>query len=209
MKTVRVEIHDFWHIGSGRGQGVGVDAEVVRTSGGLPYLPGRTLKGLLRDATRSGEVLRRLPAGTTEALFGTDLVDLTDEESLSAQQEYQRFQTQPGVIRISGAYLGSTPAERRQWEAWSSSGQGTSDLARHFYRKLSTTALQEGVAKHKSLRTIEVVVPLTLHAWLQGPAERDDWVRSIQSVFPLVSGLGSGRARGFGSCTLSLEESRP
>lgn len=39
-----------WHVGAGHGIPGGADAVVRRDEGGLPYVPGTTLTGLLRDA---------------------------------------------------------------------------------------------------------------------------------------------------------------
>ena len=52
MSTIKYEIEFFsnWHCGSGLAAGADVDALVIKDNNGLPYVPGRTLKGLLRDA---------------------------------------------------------------------------------------------------------------------------------------------------------------
>ena len=50
MTRLRFEIQSFWHAGSGRGDGAVADATVLRSRAGLPILPGRTVKGLLREA---------------------------------------------------------------------------------------------------------------------------------------------------------------
>ena len=39
-----------WHCGSGLAAGADVDALVIKDSDGLPYIPGKTMKGLLREA---------------------------------------------------------------------------------------------------------------------------------------------------------------
>lgn len=39
-----------WHVGAGHGEPGGVDATIRRDHDGLPYVPGTTLTGLLRDA---------------------------------------------------------------------------------------------------------------------------------------------------------------
>ena len=52
MRTIKYEIEFFsnWHCGSGLAAGADVDALVIKDNNGLPYVPGRTLKGLLREA---------------------------------------------------------------------------------------------------------------------------------------------------------------
>ena len=45
-----IEFFSLWHCGSGLAAGADVDERVIRDKDGLPYVPGRTVKGLLRDA---------------------------------------------------------------------------------------------------------------------------------------------------------------
>ena len=44
-----ITFYDFWHLGSGTSAGVTLDSLVVKDSEGLPYVPGKTLKGLVRE----------------------------------------------------------------------------------------------------------------------------------------------------------------
>ena len=39
-----------WHVGSGAGIPGSVDRQVLRDEEGFPYVPGKTLTGILRDA---------------------------------------------------------------------------------------------------------------------------------------------------------------
>lgn len=52
MKTrlLRIEFQSDWHIGTGAGIPGSVDRQVLRDPQGLPYVPGKTLTGILRDA---------------------------------------------------------------------------------------------------------------------------------------------------------------
>ena len=47
---LKIDIQSYWHPSTGRGQGSDVDALAHRDKDGIPCLPGRTIKGLLRDA---------------------------------------------------------------------------------------------------------------------------------------------------------------
>ncbi|MEJ2682664.1 MAG: RAMP superfamily CRISPR-associated protein [Gammaproteobacteria bacterium] len=49
-QLLKITFLDYWHAGGSHGQGFHTQATVARDHDGLPYLPGRTLKGLLRDA---------------------------------------------------------------------------------------------------------------------------------------------------------------
>ena len=47
--TLELDLSSYWHIGSGKGADAVADAVVLKDEAGLPVVPGRTLKGLLRD----------------------------------------------------------------------------------------------------------------------------------------------------------------
>lgn len=51
-KTIRYTIEFFsdWHCGSGLASGAEADSVVIKDRSGLPYVPGKTLKGLVREA---------------------------------------------------------------------------------------------------------------------------------------------------------------
>ncbi|HEC1757999.1 TPA: CRISPR-associated protein [Campylobacter lari] len=54
----KITFLDFWHLSSGLSGGAKFDESVVKDSQGLPYVPGKTIKGLLRDLIKDEEVLR-------------------------------------------------------------------------------------------------------------------------------------------------------
>jgi len=45
----KVEFLDYWHIGSGVSGGSRVDSTVLKDENNLPFIPGKTIKGLLRE----------------------------------------------------------------------------------------------------------------------------------------------------------------
>ena len=50
--TINYELKffDYWHVSSGLSGGAALDSYVVKDSAGLPYVPGKTIKGLVREA---------------------------------------------------------------------------------------------------------------------------------------------------------------
>ena len=46
----RIRFYTYWHCGSGLSGGSSTDALVARDDDGLPFVPGRTFKGHLREA---------------------------------------------------------------------------------------------------------------------------------------------------------------
>ena len=68
---------------------------------------------------------------------------------------------------------------------------------------------ESGSALNKSLRSMEVIVPLVLQAEvsvLPGCSPKTDWPQLLQKALPLMRGLGSQRNRGLGQVTVTLED---
>jgi len=159
---------------------------------GLPRLPGRTLKGLLRDAVYRAEQWGwpNIPSGSTEALFGP----------LGRDGQ----PTQPGLLRVSDATL------PEKIVAYLATDDGK-PLVSGLYREHFSTAInvRTGVAAGRSLRGMQVVIPLVLEALvteIPGVAAVPDWQTRLATVFPLVAAVGAQRARGFGRAHLRWKE---
>jgi CRISPR/Cas system CMR subunit Cmr4 (Cas7 group RAMP superfamily) len=61
MNTIayQIDFFSYWHASSGLAGGAYADLLVNKTREGLPYIPGRTLKGLLRELRRPLIILIR------------------------------------------------------------------------------------------------------------------------------------------------------
>ena len=206
-KQLTVEIHSYWHAGTGRTSGSHVDSLVEKNNSGLPLLNGKHIKGLLRDAVARAadwgwfdEQVQGLPvsAKALEAwLFGTrNASDNSDDSS--------RFDTTAGVVFVSNAEL--PEADRLIL-----SQKESSELKTGLFRHVFSTAIDEetGTAKDHSLRGAEVVIPLTLHSEITfngdekaAPAVFEILTQSLS----LIDHVGGMRNRGFGRATLSLDE---
>jgi len=191
--VLKLDIQSYWHPGTGRGSAFHLDAVTHTGAGGLPRLPGRALKGLLRDALQRAESWGwpNLPAGSTEALFGTK----ADNERSSS----------PGLLRVSDATL---PPEIAAYLATDPEGQ---NLVPGLYREHFSTAIdpESGVATGRSLRGMRVVVPLTLQARISEVANvpvTADWRARLTVILPLIGAVGAHRSRGFGRVRLYWSE---
>ena len=210
QKVLEIDFRHFWHSGTGSSSGTHLDAVTAKDSKGLPFLPGKHIKGLLRHAWHRAETWGwvdelPLPAGPAEnwetLLFG------------SRDLPGGRFKTLPGMLFVDDAVL--TDAEQ-QWL------QAQPELKPHLYQELYSTALDEqGSAVNQSLRGIEVVVPVRLHAQVSlefsatEPSHRAQqnnllatptiW-QTMDQVLSLVDQLGASRSRGLGEACLSLHE---
>jgi hypothetical protein len=169
--TLHIEVATYWHAGTGRGVSLQVDSLVRRDRRGLPILPGRTVKGLLRDAVRLAGVLGWVELNVEERLFGSA--------------------TSPGEILISPARLPRPTADLI----------AANELFRAaLFETIFSTAIDagSGTATPKSLRSIEVAVPLALDVALVGPDPSSGWLDPVRSSLPLLRAVGSHRNRGLG-----------
>jgi RAMP superfamily len=169
--TLQMEIATYWHAGTGRGVSLQLDALVRRDRRGLPILPGRTVKGLLRDAVSLAGEFGWVGPREAERLFGTP--------------------TTPGEVLVSPARLPQDASDLIV---------ASGHLRAGLFETLFSTAIDfdSGTARRKSLRSMEVVVPLCLHAALTGPAVSSGWLDSLRTSLPLLRAVGSHRNRGLG-----------
>lgn len=187
MKTYRVQaaFQTWWHIGTGRGAGHFLDAMVERDEAHLPVVSGKTLKGLFRDAAQRLVAWGRMHEAQLTALFG--------KEGAGGN----------AALRFSDLRL--SDKERAALLA-------QPELIGGLYSQLTSTAIDEktGYAKNKTLRTVEVVVPLIL----QGRIELDDESQAssaevadlLNQMSALITHIGSRKSRGFGEVLLTIRE---
>lgn len=204
---LKLDLASYWHIGSGRGAGALADAIVLRGPDNLPLVPGRTLKGLLRDAMLTlveADVvpMERLVRWFGSPLPGHDQDEASDGDAWGRKLEQGRFSTEAGALWIGSAQL--PPA----WRAWGRAQGAEDPTVGALFTYLASTAIDErGVAKEGTLRVAEVAVPMPLAAEIRGPAD-GTWIADIEACLPLVRAVGSRRNRGFGRVSLSLERTR-
>ena len=172
----------YWHAGTGRGEGARLDAVVARDADGLPLLPGRSVKGLMREGVQLLEDGGHVPNGTTARFFGA-----------AADEHSRRFDSSPGELRFSDAVLNDPSLKRLAAE----------DRRGLFEEVASTRIAENGLADDETLRRIEVTVPLTLQAVAESETT-DNWIKVLQLAAPLVRAAGSGRHRGFGRVAVSV-----
>lgn len=211
MHYLTLNIHTYWHAGTGRGAGPDLDAVVFLTPEGLPCLPGRTVKGLVRDGMARAEATGAIERGSCVRWLGSDPFvadqEVSDTERREAALEAARFLTTRGRLRFGTAELGRGDA-RDQWRAWAlARPREAQELRRSF---ASTRIDERGIAQDKTLRAVEVAVPMTLHApvspFTAGEPEDQGWQDAVKSALRFVDALGSHRNRGFGRVTATLED---
>lgn len=178
MSTIKYEIEFFsnWHCGSGLAAGADVDALVIKDNNGLPYVPGRTIKGLLRDAASNLSDDKK----TISSIFGVS----GDEKK-----------HQTGCSFFGNATL---PSAEYQYIV----EQG---LASHLYQTFASTRIDEnGIAKDNTLRKIETVVPCKLEGEILNVPEGAEQI--MENAMNYIKRMGTGRNRGYGRCKISIRK---
>lgn len=183
MKDLNIKIKFFspWHCGSGLSAGADADSLVIKDRDGLPFIPGKTLKGLIREATEDYVALKGMTIDLTEA-FGKE----------ATIEEY-----------APSGKLFFTNAELTDKEQQSIISNHAEDLL--YYNKVAAAIDKEtGITRDHSLRTIETTVPCELYAQIM---HVDDHLADvIEHALGFIKRMGTGRNRGLGRCKITIEK---
>ncbi len=161
-----------WRSDAGVSFGASADNSVVRDADGLPFFPGKALKGLLREAVEDyNELTGGKYSDDIEIIFGGVGIE--------------------GTCHFSDAKFDKIEAKSIV------SGQ----LQRYLFHSTTTTALNDkGLKESHSLRTLEAVVPCTLCGTIYNvPKESKEL---LTQCFKFIKYIGMHRNRGFGRCQL-------
>lgn len=191
MKTIKYSITFFseWHAGSGLTSGSDLDALVIKDKNGMPYIPGRTLKGLLKEAAEELIRLNHCDEAFQRDVFGIPSEDLSKEADIE-----QNIPTLKGSCYFSNAILSD--------DLYKASIEN--NLSPFYYRAISSTAInsETGVAVKHSLRRIQTTIPCILEAEITGINEK--YLNQIEACFKWIKRLGQNRNRGLGRCCFKL-----
>lgn len=194
-KTIKYQIYFYsdWHCSSGQSTGFGANLVVIRDPHGLPFIPGKTLKGLLLDACKTFELLDAANDWHKfkEDVFGIGDDKKNDEEKSAEDEEFVKQVAKQSVCFFTNAQL---PENTRTYLA-------DAEVSRFLFREASSTAINKnGIAVDHSLRVMETVIPLTLEASIHKFPDEDDYIKKIDQCFKWVKRLGVNRNRGLGRC---------
>ena len=178
----RIEMLSEWHIGSGLGAGAETDAEILKNEHGLPYVPGKTIKGLLKDAFR--DIVE----------VNSTLISQEDIELVFGDFDSDKKKSIAGSSYFSNAELDA-----------SESGEIVNNgLQNYLFKNIASTRIDKnGVAEDKSLRTMEICMPLTLHGSI---TVHDSYLDKIETGMQWIRHLGVNRNHGLGRCKFIIEK---
>ena len=188
-----------WHVGSGAGIPGSVDRQVLRDEEGFPYVPGKTLTGILRDAAewiadvRDAEKKGNKWKNVLIGLFG---------------EQPESHGGTPGGF-ASGAAIGIGSAELswglRNYVHGLREASGA-DLRAALFTVRPGVKIDRatGRALEDHLYSTERVRGCTLYApvkYLRGPLSKDE-EKLLEDAIRVVRRLGGKRRRGGGRCRL-------
>ncbi len=194
--TATINLHSYWHVGSGEAGPGDLDATVARDPLGLPYVRGKGLKGLFRDAALL--IVRAQPGCLSEVqrltLFGPAIPP--------GQNRAREDDEAEGLLKFESARM---PQAFRDWVAGLSRTERS--VIAGLFETVASTAIENGVAKAHSLRKIEVAIPMKLVAEIElpgDPPEGLDIAKVLKTCASLIRRLGSHRHRGLGRCHVRI-----
>lgn len=187
---ILITFHSDWHIAASAGGGILADAVLVKDGQKIPYIPGRALKGALREGARLLGKCRGDLAKCENYYFGSGS---SDHEVKNA-----------GRIEIS---RGELPED-----IYSLLTECDMTTREDYVRDMTTIRMQtaiekNGVVKPQSLRSMECGIPgITFKATITSYSQAGDaWDRQyLASVCAAVKSIGAGKSRGLGQCSIRL-----
>jgi CRISPR/Cas system CSM-associated protein Csm3 (group 7 of RAMP superfamily) len=175
----KIQFFDYWHAGSGLAGSTYADSIVHKTDDELPMIPGRTVKGLLRDAAKT------IHGFDNSLITNQFMVDVFGEVNL------------PTTCFFSNATLSQKLAEKIIQE----------NRQYALYQVLSSTQIDaDGQAKEGSLRQLEVTIPIILYGMIDDFPNNHSYKAQIIHCLNWVKQLGLNRNRGLGRCQFSIIE---
>jgi CRISPR/Cas system CSM-associated protein Csm3 (group 7 of RAMP superfamily) len=176
---IEVGFFTYWHCGSGSSGGSRVDALVAKDSDGLPYIPAKTLKGHIREMAET--------LGDCE--FVNECFGGSSDEKDSCYDE--KYKGKEGKCYFSNAIIEESIEK---------------DLTPYLFTTLSSTKIDKnGLAVDRSLREIEVVVPLKLYATIEFDEDIEEkYKEKMINAFSQVKRIGLNRTRGLGRCEIRV-----
>lgn len=180
----KVQFFDYWHTGSGLAGSTYADSIVNKNAEGLPLIPGKTAKGLLREAAQE---LNRIDNTIISDDFILNVFGKKtdkDEEEVAALSFFSSLTLSE---KLSQAII-----DKKSQDA--------------LYHVISSTAINNdnGQASEGSLRQLEVTIPLTLYGVIENVPNNGNYETQLIHCFNWIKQLGLNRNRGLGRCQFSI-----
>lgn len=173
----KTEFFTYWHCGSGLSAGADVDLLTVKDAKGFPFVPGKSVKGLIREAADT-------------------LVGLTPDRYPSKEKVEEIFGLE-GMLQGCAFFSNAEFPEADKAALY--------DNTKYLFTALSSTSINDdGIAKEHSLRRTEVALPCVLTGVIMHWPSDDKSLNLIEDSLAFVKRLGENRNRGLGRCRFSI-----
>ncbi len=181
----KIEFLDYWHISSGLSAGAKLDNMVIKDSNKLPYMPGKTIKGLAREMAEYFE-----DCDFVNICFGGS----SDKNDKCYDKNYKETE---GRCYFSNVTIEDNIAKEII----------KYNMQDSLYEIITSTKIDEKtkVAKDNSLREIEVVIPLTLYGVIENVPK--EYEKELKSSLEMIKRVGLNRNRGLGRCYIKIKDS--
>lgn len=177
-----------WHVGSGMGDGAIADSILTRDADGLPYIPGRAIKGALRESAWRLGLCRPDLAGLVDPMFGTSSTEKSSNES--------------GRISAGSACL---PLALRKWLLCCDPSARSSFVGDMTILRMQTALDNRQVVPH-SLRSIECGIPGLEFESSVTVNSGEKWIEEyMHNLCAGIKSIGGDRARGLGECRVKIK----
>ena len=182
----KVTFLDYWHTSSGLSAGARLDSSVVKDSDELPYLSGKTIKGLTREMA---ELLGDCTF-VNNCFGGSSNNGKNNREKDICYDE--KFKNKEGKLYFSNVSL--EKEEKKEIVS--------NRLQNNLYATLASTQIgSNGIAVDNSLREIEVVIPITLYGEILDIDSQEDKEKLLKAL-KMIKRIGLNRNRGLGRCII-------
>lgn len=224
--TYHLKFYSEWHCGSGLGAGADVDALVVKDKNKLPYVPGKTIKGLIREAVENilyfeSQTKKEEKEGSKENIsldnagYHQQWIEQMKEDFIkvfgnSADKDWNIFADSDSKnikenLQIkSQSFFSNAELEDSLKKLILSDTNSTEEAERywHFlYNSVASISINEkGVAERQHLRRLETVVPCMLVGRILRVPE--SFIPVLQKGMQFIKRLGQNRNRGLGRCDM-------
>jgi len=150
---IRIQFFTYWHCGAGSSGGSNMDALVIKDKNGLPYVPGKTLKGHIREMAETIDGSKEF----VDSCFGKASIENDKNENRNEATCY-----------FSNAALDE---------------EIDPEISEYFFQSIASTKIESnGLAAEGSLREIEVTVPLTLYASIENCNNEKMMIQAFRQV---------------------------
>jgi len=179
--------------GSGEGIAGIIDSDIVYDEFGIPYIPAKRIKGILKESARDLMDVGKLSQAQIDALFGVSGNDKGTDLKISDGfiEDYEE-------IRI---FL---KAVRHNYEKAYALFNPEAVLGYYSYTRSQTTIGKDGTAQEDTLRTFRILKRgLTFSLDVDCP---DGCKEDLETICKVTHSFGTSRTRGTGAIKLQLQD---